>query len=142
MFTISEAEMCSELTYNSVRIAHQVREHEERRAAERKKHLLCIVTQHLRDEGYLDSARLLAKESGLADQYEVCDNIDLSTIVKEFEDYYYVRFQKHPKLCKKSDQPGDVSTSNTKGHVRRKPIPRPARPVRRASMTSLLRNGS
>ncbi|KAK3910556.1 Putative homeodomain transcription factor [Frankliniella fusca] len=87
-----------------------------------KSTLLCIIIHHLRDEGYLDSARHIAKESGLGDQYEMCDNIDLPTIVKEFEDYYYVRFQKHPKLCKKSEQPGDGSTSfpPSKGHGRRK----------------------
>ncbi|XP_034251151.1 katanin p60 ATPase-containing subunit A-like 2 [Thrips palmi] len=114
--------MCSELTYNSVRIAHQVREHEEKKSSERKKHLLCIVMQYLRDEGYLESARLTAKESGLGDQYEVCDNIDLPTIVKEFEDYYYVRFQKHPKLCKKSENLSDAANGPTRVQPRRKAI--------------------
>ncbi|KAJ1529803.1 hypothetical protein ONE63_006548 [Megalurothrips usitatus] len=115
--------MCSELTYNSVRIAHQVRDHEERKTNERKKHLLCIVVQYLRDEGCVEAARLVCKESGLGDQYAVCDNIDLPTIVKEFEDYYHVRFQKHPKLCKRVEPPAEAQGAGAtaaKPHGRRK----------------------
>lgn len=69
---------------------------------------------------YLESARLIAKESGLGDQYEVCDNIDLATIVKEFEDYYYVRFQKHPKLCKRRETLPDTANAPNRTQPRRK----------------------
>lgn len=68
----------------------------------------------------MESARQVIKESGLGDQYEVCDNIDLPTIVKEFEDYYYVRFQKQPKLCKRVESPPDPGSTAAKAQHRRR----------------------
>lgn len=50
---------------------------------------------------YLDTAQSFSNEAHLTNQYQVCDNIDLGTIVQDFETYYYVRFQKYPKICKK-----------------------------------------
>ncbi|XP_046400888.1 katanin p60 ATPase-containing subunit A-like 2 isoform X2 [Ischnura elegans] len=36
--------------------------------------------------------------------YRVCDNIDLATILQEYEAYYQIRFQKYPKICKKETE--------------------------------------
>lgn len=36
-------------------------------------------------------------------QYVVCDNIDLDTILIEYENYYYLRYQKMPKISKSLD---------------------------------------
>jgi katanin p60 ATPase-containing subunit A1 len=50
---------------------------------------------------YFDTAQCFSNEAHLTNQYQVCDNIDLGTIVQDFETYYYIRFQKYPKICKK-----------------------------------------
>jgi katanin p60 ATPase-containing subunit A1 len=50
---------------------------------------------------YFNTAQCFSNEAHLTNQYQVCDNIDLGTIVQDFETYYYVRFQKYPKICKK-----------------------------------------
>lgn len=36
-------------------------------------------------------------------QHAVCDNIDLDTILIEYENYYYLRYQKKPKISKSLD---------------------------------------
>lgn len=50
---------------------------------------------------FFDTAQCFSSEAHLTNQYQVCDNIDLGTIVQDFETYYYIRFQKYPKICKK-----------------------------------------
>ncbi|KAG8232323.1 hypothetical protein J437_LFUL009422 [Ladona fulva] len=46
----------------------------------------------------------MMNEAPVCKTYSVCDNIDLYTILQEYESYYYLRFQKYPKICKKSTQ--------------------------------------
>jgi hypothetical protein len=50
---------------------------------------------------FFDTAQCFSSEAHLTNQYQVCDNIDLGTIVQDFETYYCLRFQKYPKICKK-----------------------------------------
>lgn len=50
---------------------------------------------------FFDTAECFSNEAHLTNQYQICDNIDLGIIVQDFETYYYVRFQKYPKICKK-----------------------------------------
>uniref|UniRef100_A0A2C9JJS6 Katanin p60 ATPase-containing subunit A-like 2 n=1 Tax=Biomphalaria glabrata TaxID=6526 RepID=A0A2C9JJS6_BIOGL len=91
-----------ELSYQSIRTANQAREADELRTDSRKKNLLILVLKYLNEEGYLDSASNLSKETNLdIRRYEVCDNIDLETILMEYESYYFVRFSKYPKITKK-----------------------------------------
>ena len=69
---------------------------------------------------YLESANSLSKETNLdLTRYEVCDNIDLSTILMEYESYYYVKFNRYPKVTKKLTQSGKFCITNEccyKGH--------------------------
>lgn len=39
-------------------------------------------------------------------RYDVCDNVDLETVIMEYESYYFVRFQKYPKIIKKLTESG------------------------------------
>ncbi|XP_071450335.1 katanin p60 ATPase-containing subunit A-like 2 [Hetaerina americana] len=73
----------------------------EKKSKERKLHLICLIRQYLHDEGFLDSAASLMNEMPMCKYYRVCDNIDLTTILQEYETYYQIRFQKFPKICKK-----------------------------------------
>jgi hypothetical protein len=50
---------------------------------QRKRNLLVLILHHLREEGFLESAEALVKESGSSiANYQVCDNIDLSTVLQ------------------------------------------------------------
>ncbi|XP_021342843.1 katanin p60 ATPase-containing subunit A-like 2 isoform X14 [Mizuhopecten yessoensis] len=98
----------TELSYQAIRTANQAREADELRTDSRKKNLLILVLNYMHEEGYLDSAQSLAKETNIdLSKYEVCDNIDLETILMEYESYYYVKFAKYPKITKKLTQSGD-----------------------------------
>ncbi|XP_073440869.1 katanin p60 ATPase-containing subunit A-like 2 isoform X2 [Dendrobates tinctorius] len=91
-----------ELSYQAVKTAAQSREADEQRAEARKKNLLILIMHYMLQEGYVDSANALEQESKLTlRRFEVCDNIDLETILMEYESYYYVKFQKYPKITKK-----------------------------------------
>ncbi|XP_059165946.1 katanin p60 ATPase-containing subunit A-like 2 isoform X1 [Physella acuta] len=91
-----------ELSYQAIRTANQAREADEVRTDSRKKNLLILVLKYLNEEGYLDSASNLSRETNIdIRRYEVCDNIDLETILMEYESYYYVKFAKYPKITKK-----------------------------------------
>ncbi|XP_075441908.1 katanin p60 ATPase-containing subunit A-like 2 isoform X1 [Ascaphus truei] len=58
---------------------------------------------YLMQEGYVDSSNALEQETKLGlRRFEVCDNIDLETILMEYESYYYIKFQKYPKITKKA----------------------------------------
>ncbi|GCB63525.1 hypothetical protein scyTo_0007395 [Scyliorhinus torazame] len=95
--------MSLELSYQTLKTAHQAREADEIRSEARRKNLLILILHHLTEEGYIDTANTLEQETNLGlRRFEVCDNIDLETILMEYESYYYVKFQRYPKLTKKS----------------------------------------
>nr|KAI8726201.1 katanin p60 ATPase-containing subunit A-like 2 isoform X4 [Biomphalaria glabrata] len=83
-----------ELSYQSIRTANQAREADELRTDSRKKNLLILVLKYLNEEGYLDSASNLSKETNLdIRRYEVCDNIDLETILMNMNLIILLDFQ-------------------------------------------------
>ena len=66
---------------------------------------------------FWDAARTLNGEAKLNNTFIVCDNIDLSTILKEYETYYQMKFGKAPRLCRRRDpaeMPKQASTANSK----------------------------
>ncbi|KYO28874.1 katanin p60 ATPase-containing subunit A-like 2 isoform D [Alligator mississippiensis] len=91
-----------ELSYQTLKAAYQVKEAEEMRTEARRKNLLILILHYLTEEGYIDAANALEQETKLGLRgFEVCDNVDLETILMEYESYYYVKFQKYPKITKK-----------------------------------------
>ncbi|XP_051707927.2 katanin p60 ATPase-containing subunit A-like 2 isoform X3 [Oryctolagus cuniculus] len=69
----------------------------------RRKNLLILILHYLTQEGYIEAANALEQETKLGlRRFEVCDNIDLETILMEYESYYFVKFQKYPKIVKKA----------------------------------------
>ncbi|XP_015763080.1 PREDICTED: katanin p60 ATPase-containing subunit A-like 2 [Acropora digitifera] len=94
--------MTQELSYMQLRTANEAREAEEQRLEQRKRTLLILIHHCLREEGYVDTANALEKEGGVAlTKYEVCDNIDLPTVLQEYESYHFVKFNRMPKIIKK-----------------------------------------
>lgn len=56
---------------------------------------------------YIDAANALEQETKLGlRRFEVCDNVDLETILMEYESYYFIKFQKYPKIVKKASDTG------------------------------------
>ncbi|KAM4841266.1 katanin p60 ATPase-containing subunit A-like 2 isoform 1-T1 [Thomomys bottae] len=92
-----------ELSYQTLKLTRQAREAYEVRTEARRKNLLILILHYLTQEGYIDAASALEQETKLAlRRFEVCDNIDLETILMEYESYYFVKFQKYPKIIKKA----------------------------------------
>ncbi|CAO2594477.1 Katanin p60 ATPase-containing subunit A-like 2 [Lemmus lemmus] len=76
------------------------------RTEARRKNLLILILHYLTQEGYIDAAKALEEETKLGlRRFEVCDNVDLETILMEYESYYFVKFQKYPKMVKKVPEP-------------------------------------
>ncbi|VCW50073.1 unnamed protein product, partial [Gulo gulo] len=82
-----------ELSYQTLKFTHQAREACEMRTEARRKNLLILILHYLTQEGYIDAANALEQETKLGlRRFEVCDNIDLETILMEYESYYFVKF--------------------------------------------------
>ncbi|CAF0912763.1 unnamed protein product [Rotaria sordida] len=91
------------LNYQTIRTTHAAREADDLRVENRKKNLIILVLQWLAEEGYVESARQLEHETNLdVNKYDVCDNIDLDTILQEYESYFFIKFNKYPKLTKRN----------------------------------------
>ncbi|XP_014667640.1 PREDICTED: katanin p60 ATPase-containing subunit A-like 2 isoform X2 [Priapulus caudatus] len=104
----------NKLSYVAIRSANQAREANDQRIESRKKHLLLMILHFLDQEGYVTSAHTLEGETSLClGKYEICDNIDLETVLQEYESYYYIRFQKQPRFIKK------ITTKSADPHSRR-----------------------
>ncbi|CAF2037071.1 unnamed protein product [Rotaria magnacalcarata] len=118
------------LNYQTIRTTHAAREADDLRVENRKKNLIILVLQWLAEEGYVESARQLEHETNLdVTKYDVCDNIDLDTILQEYESYFYIKFNKYPKLTKKNVSTGPFSSkisaklASTQASARRSNIP-------------------
>ena len=69
----------------------------EKKDNERKKNILILIHQYLINIGFSESATKLSEESNLElETYSVADNMDLLLIIREYEDYYYMKFGKIP----------------------------------------------
>jgi hypothetical protein len=87
---------------SATRADHESRLNDERRRAERGKHVVVLMLNHLLQMGYAGSVDALQSESGLLlSQYEPADNVDLVSVLQEWEDYYEMRFQRRPKVVRK-----------------------------------------
>ncbi|XP_051659669.1 katanin p60 ATPase-containing subunit A-like 2 isoform X2 [Manacus candei] len=109
-----------ELSCQVLRTTYQAREAEEMRTEARRKNLLILILHYLMEEGYVDAANALEQETKLSLRgFEVCDNVDLETILMEYESYYFVKFQKYPKITKKVLHTENKQQLRTGGRARR-----------------------
>mmetsp|Transcript_16770 Transcript_16770/g.38249 ORF Transcript_16770/g.38249 Transcript_16770/m.38249 type:complete len:509 (-) Transcript_16770:5-1531(-) len=89
-------------TFQSVRMASQAKEQEDKKLQERRKALVVLILRHLCDFGYIETAERLQAESQVSlDHFDAADNVDLLAILQEYEDFYEIRFQRRPKLIRK-----------------------------------------
>jgi len=94
--------MSLEINYQSLKTANIVRESEDLRVENRRRNLLILILAHLSEQGYLNTAAALEKETNISlNKWQVCDNIDLDNILQEYESYYFIKFQKQVKITRK-----------------------------------------
>ncbi|XP_043299989.1 katanin p60 ATPase-containing subunit A-like 2 isoform X7 [Cervus canadensis] len=105
-----------ELSYQTLRFTHQAREACEMRTEARRKNLLILILHYLTQEGYIDAANALEQETKMGlRRFQVCDNVDLETILMEYESYYFVKFQKYPKIVKKASDTAENNLPQRSG---------------------------
>ena len=77
---------------------------EAKKEQEQRRILLTLCSRYIQSSGYSDVSAKLIHDSGLnLDKFDLADNIDLPIILKDFEDYYFLRHNRQPKLLKKSE---------------------------------------
>lgn len=70
---------------------------------QRKRNLLILMAQYLKDSGLVRTHTTLCDEANLNENCEICDNVDLDTIYLDYFSYYQLKFGKQPKIVKKID---------------------------------------
>ncbi|GFS94571.1 katanin p60 ATPase-containing subunit A-like 2 [Nephila pilipes] len=90
------------LNIEKISLASRDREKEEQKKNFRKKTLLFLISHYLENNGFMHASEALRNESRLPlNDHIVCDNIDLEFILKDFESYYFLKYQKLPLIIKK-----------------------------------------
>jgi katanin p60 ATPase-containing subunit A1 len=85
------------------------REEEEKLRARRVKGIIVLMEQFLLEQGYTQSLQALQQESRISlTQYCAADNIDLLSVIQDFEDYFEFRCQRKPKLFRARSGNDDV----------------------------------
>ncbi|CAL4059946.1 unnamed protein product, partial [Meganyctiphanes norvegica] len=106
------------LSYRSLWVSGQLKSTAEKRAEVRRKSLLILVHHYLEIEGFQDAAKSLAGGARLnTDQFTVCENVDLSNLLQEYEAWYVVKNQRYPRLAKRI----------VGGETQKRPNPKPHR---------------
>jgi hypothetical protein len=95
--------MSCELSYSLLKNNQYYRDQESRAQQERKRNLLYLIEDYLRGENLAETLCCLQEEARLSEHYSLCDNVDLATILQEYEDYYQLRYLfKSCIICGKS----------------------------------------
>lgn len=80
----------------------KARDAEERRAQERRRAAIVLIMRHLCDHGYTETYERLCSESSTSlARMDAADNIDVLTIIQEFEESFEQKYGKKPKLVRR-----------------------------------------
>ncbi|XP_076646586.1 katanin p60 ATPase-containing subunit A-like 2 [Halictus rubicundus] len=83
-------------------VYHNLREKEEKRTQQRRRDLLYLIADYLKNRGYTKSSNMVRTEAQLGECIQICDNVDLEMILKSYDIYYTSTYNKLPALCKHS----------------------------------------
>lgn len=87
-----------------IKVQQKAREDNEKIRLKRVKGAIVLISQFLLDQGYVGSLQMLQQESGLSLQkFSPADNIDLLSIIMEYEQYFEFRFNRRPKLFRANE---------------------------------------
>ncbi|KAI9012904.1 P-loop containing nucleoside triphosphate hydrolase protein [Gaertneriomyces semiglobifer] len=109
----------AEVSLTRLKVSSESKEAEEIRLAQRKRNTLVLILDHLCANGYTQSVERLQEESGVQlDTWAAADNVDLLSIVQEYEGYYAIKFGRPPKLTRKHQgEKSKDARSRRKAHV-------------------------
>ena len=92
----------SSLEYGRMKAENDSRAAENARQEQLRRSALVLILSHLQYHGFSKALVALETESGVSlDKYEICDNVDLLTIIQEYESFYNIKFNRPPKLIRK-----------------------------------------
>jgi len=78
------------------------RQSEEKKAAEKKRNIIVLAARFFMDLGYIETVRQIESDTNISlDRIDAADNMDMITILTEYEDFYEMRFQRKPKLTRR-----------------------------------------
>jgi len=78
------------------------RQGEEKKAQEKRRNTLVLCMNFLQGQGYINSVQQIEQETNVSlDRIDAADNVDLPSIITEYEDFYEMRFGRKPKLTRK-----------------------------------------
>jgi katanin p60 ATPase-containing subunit A1 len=124
----------------------EIRSSEEKRELEHRRNIMVLILSYLNDHGYNESCELLQQESNCSlSKFSLADNVDLSTILKDYEEFYQFKFSKRPKIVRKVDSKDSdgVSLPSLRAHSASRQLhPRPVitptnKPVSSSSSNSV-----
>ncbi|CAL6012106.1 Katanin_p60 ATPase [Hexamita inflata] len=96
-------------SYQQIKMQNQVREQYEQQQTERKRNAIVLFLAYLRAEGYHNSVSAIEAETNVTlAKYEPCDNIDIVSVIGEYEDYFKFKFNRQVKLVKKAPAKDDT----------------------------------
>ncbi|TPX37185.1 hypothetical protein SmJEL517_g01070 [Synchytrium microbalum] len=91
----------SETSLTKLKVNSEVRLQEEARTEQRKKGVMLLILHHLVAHGYVSTAERLQIEANVSmKKWTVADNLDLLSVVQEFENFYQLKFGRPAKLMR------------------------------------------
>ena len=83
----------------AIKTQQLAKDEEERTKSRRRRSVLVMILQYLSEAGYTRSLEALAQESSITlRQFSPADNIDLTGIFTQFEEFYEIKFGRRPKF--------------------------------------------
>lgn len=132
--------MASTSTVRALKMKHSAREAEEKRNVDRKKSLFVLISQYLTEQGCTETLAALHNEMGKnLGRLDVADNMDLNTVIMEFEAFHEMKFSRKPRFFRTI---GEDETSSlfappaAPNGKRRVPNPPPRNPAGPSSSTN------
>ena len=91
-------------TLAAIKAASHAKDAREKRDTDFHKTALVLTREYLRANGYSKSCDALAKEVGSGlEKLELADNVDLGSVIREFDSYYQLKLGRPPKLLRRRD---------------------------------------
>ena len=87
----------------TLKVISQSKSIQEKAKQDRHRDCIVLILAYLRSCGYILSATQLQNEAGstILSRYEVADNMDLYCLLRDYEDYFGMKFGRKPKFTRK-----------------------------------------
>lgn len=90
------------MSLNRAKADAESRLNEEKKIVERRRNIIVLASRFFQDLGYINAVQAIQADTNVSlDKVDAADNIDLATILTEYEDFYEMRFGRKPKITRK-----------------------------------------